>query len=178
MKALFLSAAIALASMSCFAQASDHSTVHVGLVLSNIIQINPPVDGMGAIFNSASDYTNGEDLVDIWGNPTSDFSVYSNRNFNVTIKAASATFSYFNPLSPTNPNMPCSILKYRCSANSTGGTNNAPSFTALSTSNAPLISGGTAGANKQFSVRFKADPGWSYGGGLYGLDVVLTATQL
>ncbi len=178
MKALFLSAAIALASMSCFAQASDHATVHVGLLLTNVIDIDPPVQAMGAIFDDAHDYWHGEDLRDIHGHLDADFHVSSNRNFNVTIKSASATFAYLGTGTGNNV-MPCSVLKYHLQSNLTGGTNGTPFFwNALTVAPAPLINNGHAGGNKQFSVRFRAEPGWSYTGGLYGLDVILTATQL
>ncbi|MFY0255730.1 hypothetical protein ACDQ55_17450 [Chitinophaga sp. 30R24] len=178
MKALFLSAAMAIASMSCFAQASDHSNVHIGLLLDNVIEIDPPADAMGAYFHTGFDYTNGLELTDIHGGHTSDFFVSSNRNFNVTIKSASPNFLYIG-FGTGNTVMPCSVLQYNLFTNGTGGTNATPApWNTLTVAAAPLINNGVYGPHKPFSLRFRADPGWSYSAGLYGIDVVLTATQL
>ncbi|MBV8251298.1 MAG: hypothetical protein JO154_01725 [Chitinophaga sp.] len=178
MKALFLSAAIAMASMSCFAQASDHATIRVGLCLTNIIDIDPPCSTLVGNFDDEHDYDHGVILKNTKGDHDVDYKVSSNRDFNVTIKAGSANFSYLGTGTDDNV-MPCSVLKYHLLSNNTGGTNATPSFwNALTVAPAPVINGGEEGRNKRFSLQFKADPGWNYTGGLYGLDVIVTATQL
>ncbi|MFB6457816.1 hypothetical protein ACE38W_21275 [Chitinophaga sp. Hz27] len=178
MKKLLLSAALAMASMGVFAQASDQSAVHVELLLANVIEINPPVEIMGAAFLSGHDYNTGEDLRDIHGHTTSDFTVSSNKNFNVTINSASPNFSYLGPATSGNV-MPCGTLKYNLAFNGTGGTDATPFFwNALTTAPAPLINNGTSGAFRPFGLKFRSEPGWSYAGGLYRINVLVTATQL
>jgi len=104
--------------------------------------------------------------------------VYSNRNFNVAIRSATANFSYVGSGTGNNV-MPCSVLQYNLASNGTGGVNATPSlWNSLSTTAAPLITGGTFGPARPFSVKMRAIPGWSYTGGDYLLSVILTATQL
>ncbi|WP_341836125.1 hypothetical protein WJU16_25230 [Chitinophaga pollutisoli] len=191
MKRIVLSGVLALTSVIAFAQtqnaappppgpapASDHSTVLVGLKLENVISLVPPLDLMGAKFSSGHDYNEGEILEDLHGNHTSDFKVSSNRNFNVTIKSSAPNFSYTGP-GMSNNVMPCGALKYNLFSNGTGGTNATPSaWNPLTVAAAPLITNGTYGKDKPFSLKFKADPGWDYTGGAYALGVILTATQL
>ncbi|HVI46114.1 MAG TPA: hypothetical protein VM802_14660 [Chitinophaga sp.] len=189
MKKLLLSAAVALAAVSGYAQTStsptnaaalpsDRSNVAVSMCLSNIIELNPPRDQMGAIFNKSSDYNNGEELKDPTGNPSSDFTVSSNRNFNITINAAAPNFSYTGSGTGNNV-MPCTVLSYNLASNNTGGTDGTSSpWTPLTIAPAPLINNGTYGAAKTFAVKLKAEPGWNFTGGSYAVGVILTATQL
>ncbi|MCE2703836.1 MAG: hypothetical protein LW624_00010 [Terrimonas sp.] len=89
-----------------------------------------------------------------------------------------ANFAYLGSGSGNNV-MPCSVLQYSLVSNGTGGTNATPStWNGLSTSTAPLITGGTYGAARPFGLKLRAKPGWSYTGGTYFLDVIVTATQL
>ena len=157
----------------------DQAIVIAKLKLENVISIVPPIDFMEATFNSTFDYDNpfGLELKDVWGNHTSPFVVSSNRNFNVTIQAGSASFLYIGP-SITNNNMPCSVLSYNLASNGTGGSNGTSStWVTLDDESAPLINGGTPGPHKPFALKFKAKPGWEFAAGTYVLDVVVTACQ-
>ncbi|MBC9912617.1 hypothetical protein [Chitinophaga varians] len=200
MKKLLLSAAFAIAALAGYAQsgsapvspnsssqtpapqccgvATDHSVVLVSLELCNVIEICPPLDIMCAKFDSKEDYNCGEELEDFFGHKSANFTVSSNRNFNVTIKSSSPNFLYVGS-GTGNTVMPCSILKYNLSSNGTGGTNATPmAWNPLTVAAAPLINNGVHGVDKPFSVKFKADPGWDFAAGTYGLGVILTATQL
>lgn len=196
MKKLLLSAAFAIAALAGYAQsgsapisdpnsnsdrhrgASDCATVLVSLCLENVIEICPPIDVMVAKFDDKDDYNCGEELTDFFGHHTSNFTVTSNRNFNVTIKSSSPNFLYIGP-GGGNTTMPCSILKYNLASNGTGGTNATPfTWNPLTVATAPLINNGVHGLFKPFSLKFKADPGWDFAAGSYNLGVILTATQL
>lgn len=160
--------------------ASDASVILTKLDLENVIFMIPQVDFLEADFNDAGDYLSptGVLLEDLFGNQTSPFLVFSNRNFNVAIRAATSQFIYTGSGTGNNV-MPCSVLQYNLASNGTGGTNATPAtWNPISTSSAPLITGGVYGAAKPFSVRMRALPGWSYTGGDYRLGVILTATQL
>lgn len=159
---------------------SDASVILAKLDLENVILMVPQGDFLEADFNSALDYLNptGMILKDIFGSPVSPFFVYSNRNFNVAIRSATSNFVYVGSGTGNNV-MPCGVLQYNLFTNGTGGTNATPAtWNSLSTSAAPVITGGTFGAAKPFSLRMRAIPGWNYTGGDYLLSVVLTATQL
>lgn len=200
MKKILLSAAFAVAALAGYAQSgsapvspnssskdsdchgcgntSDQAVVLVSLELCNIIEICPPIDVMCAKFDSKEDYNSGEELQDFFGHKSANFTVSSNRNFNVTIKSASPNFLYVGS-GTGNTVMPSTVLKYNLNSNGTGGTNATPmTWNPLTVAAAPLINNGVHGVNKPFSVKFKADPGWDFAAGTYGLGVILTATQL
>ncbi|QJB33717.1 hypothetical protein HF324_21215 [Chitinophaga oryzae] len=197
MKKLLLSAAFAIAALAGYAQSgsapvspnnnsypnpgpglSDCATVLVCLELKNIIEICPPIDVMCAKFDCKEDYNCGEELEDFYGHKTSNFTVSSNRDFNVTIKSSSPNFLYVGS-GVGNTIMPSTVLKYNLHSNGTGGTNATPmTWNPLTVAAAPLINSGTHGCNKPFSLKFKADPGWDFAAGSYGIGVILTATQL
>jgi hypothetical protein len=181
MKRLFFSLLAACSFAVASAQpVTDASVIISRLQLDNVILLIPPVDFVQAHFDDAGDYLNpsGRVLEDIFGNETTPFLVFSNRNFNVAIKSATANFAYLGSGSGNNV-MPCSVLQYSLVSNGTGGTNATPStWNSLSTSTAPVITGGTYGAARPFGLKLRALPGWSYTGGTYFLDVIVTATQL
>lgn len=179
MKRLFFSVLAACSIAIASAQpATDASVVISRLQLDNVILLLPPADFVQAHFHDAGDYFTGQILEDIYGNSTTPFLVFSNRNFNVAIKSATANFVYMGTGTGNNV-MPCSVLEYNLSSNGTGGTNATPlMWNDLSTSSSPLITGGTYGAAKPFSLKMRAKPGWNYTGGAYTLGVIVTATQL
>ena len=181
MKRFFFAFMAAISVSVASAQpASDASVILAKLDLDNVIFMIPQIDFLEADFDDAGDYLSptGRILEDIFGNQTSPFLVYSNRNFNVAIRSATANFSYVGSGTGNNV-MPCSVLQYNLATNGTGGVNATPSmWNSLSTTATPLITGGTFGPAKPFSVKMRAIPGWSYTGGDYLLSVILTATQL
>ncbi len=72
-------------------------------------------------------------------------------------------------------------LSTMVTANSTGGTVPLPfstsSYYNLTSVAANIITNGNNGADQRFSVKYKADPGFSFPAGTYTVDVVYTATQ-
>ncbi|RYZ19330.1 MAG: hypothetical protein EOP49_48550 [Sphingobacteriales bacterium] len=109
-----------------------------------------------------------------------ELTVNSNNNFNVSVKTNSANFTYTGT-EIANTTMPASKLLMAVTSNATGGAIGSgftsPSYKALGTSNASLITGGLAGPDQLFTIRYKTIPGYSYAGGTYTIDVVFTATQ-
>ncbi|NBX11220.1 MAG: hypothetical protein EBR19_03260 [Chitinophagaceae bacterium] len=181
MKRLFFSLLAAFSFAFASAQpATDASVIISRLQLDNVILMIPPADFVQAHFHDALDYLNpyGQVLEDIYGNSSTPFLVFSNRNFNVAIRSATPTFAYMGTGTGNNV-MPCSVLEYNLSSNGTGGTNATPSlWNDLSTTSAPVITGGTFGAARPFALKLRAKPGWNYTGGAYTLGVIVTATQL
>jgi hypothetical protein len=104
--------------------------------------------------------------------------VQSNKNFTISVQANSASFSYSGGTSPA-PVMPVGILNVEVTANGTGGTIASPftRFSSLSASSQNLITNGSYGGNRTFSIKYKATPGFSYPAGTYTTTVVYTATQ-
>ncbi|HEX6915114.1 MAG TPA: hypothetical protein VF145_07720 [Chitinophagaceae bacterium] len=178
MKKLLFAAIAALGFTFANAQpVQDQSHLLASLCLENVIYMVPQVDMMGAKFQNAFDYSApfGKELEDLWGNDVSPFWVSSNRNFNVTIKAGSPYFFYFGTGTGNNL-MPAGVLDYKVASNFTGGLSNGL-WHQLGVLDQTIISGGEYGFMKPFSIKLRATPGWNYTGGVYTMDVVLTATQ-
>lgn len=161
MKKTLLFAALLFSFSFTHAQlASGSSNQTVSLTLKNAISLNiTAATGTTLSFEAADDYANG-----IANTTASTFQVKSNRPWAVTVKAAATSFS--GPAAPAAV-MPSSALGVRL----TGGT----TYTALSTTAASLTSGTRGDSN--FSVDYKATPGFAYDAGTYTLSVVYTATQ-
>ena len=106
--------------------------------------------------------------------------VSSNNNFNVSVKSNSANFTYTGNEIADNV-MPVSKLALSVTSNATGGSVGSgfsnPAYKSLSTIDQPLITGGLAGSDQMFTIKYKATPGYNYAGGEYTVDVVFTATQ-
>jgi hypothetical protein len=181
MKKFFFAVLAAFTMTAASAQpVTDASVIVSKLTLDNVILMIPPVDFAQAHFDNAGDYLNPNGLIleDIWGNEASGFLVFSNRNFNVAIKSATPNFAYLGSGTGNNV-MPCSVLEYNLASNGTGGTNATPAmWNDLSTTAAPVINGGTYGAARPFTLKLRARPGFNYTGGVYILDVIVTATQI
>ena len=188
MKKLTLSLAFAFIACSVFAQQgqsnsqgecrdcitknqSDQSTIYVQLCLDNLISLSPGKDWGYTHFKTKDDYNHGKYVKDISEGDDFDFTVFSNKKYDVTVKGASANFS-----SSSSTPMPISVLKWKVNTNLTGGTA-AGGWNTMSTVPATAIDDAPAGANKKFSLGLFADPGWSYEGGSYNAAVLVTATQ-
>lgn len=162
MKKIILAAAIILTGLiSAKAQTSTATASQtVTLILKNTISIDlTSATGNSFTFDDAAEYQSG-----VTNTNASSFSVKSNRPWAVTVKTTTTNFS--GPAAPAAA-MPASVLGVRLN----GGTN----FTALSTTAASLTSGGRGVDN--FSVDYKATPGFNYDAGTYTISVVYTATQ-
>lgn len=160
MKQIVLFAAMIVAFSFANAQTSGTSNQTVSLTLKNAISLNiTSATGTTLTFDVSDDYLNG-----IANSNASTFQVKSNRPWAVTVKAAAANFS--GPAGPS-ATMPASVLGVRLNGGST--------YTPLSTNAASFTSG--ARGDNNFSVDYKATPGFAYDAGTYTLSVVYTATQ-
>lgn len=143
------------------------------LQLSDAIELSLLTSSSVAMeFNTVNDYANGIE------SDEHTFQVKSNKRFVVRVKVQSSKFTYVGTSS--NPNMSTSsVLKFKVTANNTGGTltSGYNNYKSMSTSGAKVINNGTAGGNNTFSVKYKATPGFTYPAGTYTVDVVYTATQ-
>ncbi|MEJ7740678.1 MAG: hypothetical protein WKF97_24950 [Chitinophagaceae bacterium] len=160
MKHIILFAAMLVTFSFAKAQVTGTSNQTVSLTLRNAISIDiTSATGTTLTFDGSDDYRNG-----IANVSASTFQVKSNRPWAVTVKAAAANFT--GPVAPAAV-MPSSVLGVRLA----GGT----TYAALSITAAPFTSGIRGESN--FSVDYKATPGFAYDAGTYTLAVVYTATQ-
>ena len=174
----------AFASMAFGANAQNKvssASQTVKLNLSNAIELTftGTGDSKGAdvnlAFNDVNDYANGVESA------AQELKVRSNKNFDVTVKANAASFTYDGSTSPA-PVMPVeNILGLMVSANGTGGTIgssfSASKYATLTDKDQSLIADGDRGGNQTFAVKYQATPGFAYPAGTYSVDVVYTATQ-
>jgi len=160
MKHIVLFAAMLVSFSFVKAQTTGTSNQTVSLTLKNAISLNiTSATGTTLTFNASDDYLNG-----ISSGNASTFQVKSNRPWAVTVKAAAVSFT--GPAAPAAV-MPSSVLGVRLAGGNT--------YTALSTTATSLTSG--IRGDNNFSVDYKATPGFAYDAGTYTLAVVYTATQ-
>jgi len=173
---------LCFASLANAQSASSTATQQVSLSLSNAIAMTFTGSGTstgGAVtipFATVSDYANGVVTT------AQALSVQSNKNFTITINANSANFTYTGSTTPS-PTMPINgVLGVKVSANTTGGTIAAPfsasTYATLTSTAQNLITNATYGGAQNFSVIYKATPGFAYPAGTYATSVIYTATQL
>lgn len=184
MKKIIIIAA-ALIGLSTFAKAQTNASgtaqQTVQLALTNALEItftgNSSATGatVSLPFTTADDYANGVESA------TQQLKVRSNKAFNVTVKTSAANFSVTNGGTTTASTMPASVLGMVVTANNTGGTLgtgfSTSTYKALASTAANLINAATYGNNQNFTVKYKATPGFAYPAGTYSVDVVYTATQ-
>lgn len=172
-KLFFIAILLAAATGSSFAQIGSGASQSTNLQLADAIELNLLTSSSVAMeFNTVNDYANGIE------SDEHTFQVKSNKHFIVRVKVQSSKFTYVG--SSSNPNMSTSsVLKFKVTANNTGGTLSSgyTNYKAFSTSGAKVINNGTPGGNNTFSVKYKATPGFTYPAGTYTVDVVYTATQ-
>ncbi len=174
---LFAIALLSFAAASYAQNATQGASQTTNLALSNAIEIKFYSSYYGGTqtmtFNDVNDYANGK---------TTGWQILiirSNKDYNVTVKANAANFSYSGTTSPA-PVMPVSVLSVGTFNNRTGGTVNnifRNKFAPLSASDQTLISNGQNGSFRYFFNRYKATPGFAYPAGTYTTEVVYTATQ-
>jgi hypothetical protein len=161
MKQFFVVAFMFVSSYFVNAQVTGSSSQTVNLTLKNAISLTiTAATGTTFTFDGSDDYLNG-----MANTNASSFQVKSNRPWAVTVKAAAVSFA--GPAAPA-ATMPASVLGVRLTGGST--------FTTLSTTAASLTTGARGDSN--FSVDYRATPGFLYDAGTYTLSVVYTATQL
>jgi len=160
MKKVTIFASMLIICSALKAQTTGTSNQTVSLTLKNAISLTiTAATGTTLTFAAADDYANG-----IANTTASTFQVKSNRPWAVTVKAAAANFT--GPAAPS-PTMPSAVLGVRLST--------ATAYSELSTTAVALTSG--LRGDNNFSVDYKATPGFGYDAGTYTLSVVYTATQ-
>jgi hypothetical protein len=148
----------------------------------NIIRVRPAMgDAYEATFNTAEDLDNGKDLIGhYYGQDGQVIQVSSNRPYKVTLGATPVTKTGgAAPVAGQGP-MPISVFKVSLETLAANMTTNAnythPTYGDLASS-IPDVLSSTYGAAQNFKVRIKANPGWNYDGGSYGVGIRVTATQ-
>jgi len=186
-KIIIAAAAIVSFSTASFAQtvnannASGNAQQTVQLALSNALEITfvAANSATGATvtlpFTTVDHYQNGVESA------TQQLKIRSNKNFGVTVKTSAATFTVTNGANTTSSTMPASVLGLVVTTNNTGGALgtgfSSTTYNALSATAANLITAANRGGDQNFTVKYKATPGFAYPAGLYATDVVYTATQ-
>ena len=157
--------------------ATDGASQTTNLDLSNAIEIKFYSNTYGGTqtlsFNNVNDYANGKET------GYQILIIRSNKDYNVTVKANAANFSYSGTTSPA-PVMPISALNVSNYYNGTGGTvsstfNN--TYAPMSAVDQNLITDGKKGSFQYFFTRYKATPGFAYPAGTYTAEIIYTATQ-
>lgn len=184
MKKLFV---VALLSASSFAvQAQNQSNMdasanqYIELLLSNAIDItftnnNSTTGPLVEIpFTTINDYINGVE------SSAQQVLVRSTKKFKVDVKTNATNFTYTGTTTPA-PVMPVSgVLLMKLTQNNTGGTFgdfNSTNYASIREFNKNVLFDCSKGANQDFTVKYKATPGFAYAAGNYSINVVYTATQ-
>lgn len=168
MKTAFLSAIAIFLFATVHAQtlSSASASQTVTLNLSNKIDITLTSGVTGSVFNftTTSDYENG-----LTNSSAAEFTVKSNRPWNVQVGTVSDNFSYNGSAGTTvNNTMPASVLGVKLPSST--------SFITLKKVPVDFTSSATRGIST-FTVDYKATPGFQYDAGAYQISVLYTATQ-
>lgn len=162
--------------------ASSNAQQTVQLALSNALDITFVTASNTARgntvtlpFTTTDDYANGVEST------AQKLKVRSNKAFAVTVKTSGANFMVTDGINTSTSNMPASVLGLVVTDNNTGGQLGAgfstSTYKALSATAANLITNANNGGDQNFTVKYKATPGFAYPAGVYTTDVVYTATQ-
>lgn len=151
----------------------------VNMALSDVLEISFAGTGsatgntVNMPFSSVNDYANGITSND------QQLVVRSNQKFHVRVKANASKFTYTGSASPAPAMNVSNVLSIKVSSNNTGGTivGGYSNFKKLSTTGKEIIKNGQSGGNQNFSVQYKATPGFSFPSGNYTVDIIYTATQ-
>jgi hypothetical protein len=182
-KKLFLSLTLLSFQIASFAQsnATGTATQSVNLALSNALEIkfnsNNSTTGPTVTlpFNSITDFQNGVISSDI------DMYVRSNKNFTVTVNSSSNQFTYSGSATQNTNMTVSSVLGIMVTSNNTGGSIgnqfSSSSYNNISSNSKTLFQNCTYGGNQNFTIKYKATPGFNSPSGTYSTDVIYTATQ-
>jgi len=179
-KVFILLSLLCMLAFRGMAQSSTTITQQVDVSLTNVIELKFVATGtstgtaVSMPISTIANYTNGVT------SSTYQLTASSTKDFNVTVKTNAANFTYSGTYT-TGTTMPVSgKLKLQLSGNNTGGSigGTFASFTSLSSTDQNIITNGTSGNNKTFSVQYQAIPGLAYPAGTYTTSVIYTATQL
>jgi len=182
-KKLFLLLTLLAFQIASFAQsnATGTATQSVNLALSNALEIkfnsNNSTTGPTVTlpFNSITDFQNGVISSDI------DMYVRSNKNFTVTVNSSSNQFTYSGSATQNTNMTVSSVLGIMVTSNNTGGSIgnqfSSSSYNNISSNSKTLFQNCTYGGNQNFTIKYKATPGFNSPSGTYSTDVIYTATQ-
>lgn len=158
MKTTILSAIAIVLFATANAQVSTTQTVT--LDLKNQIDITiQSAGGTNFSFATTNDYASG-----LTNGGASTIRVRSNKDWNVTVASNAEFFS----IGATTSAMPASVLSV--------SLKDANNFKTLNTTQQAFTNGNKGGSN-EFSVDYKANPGFDFSEGIYTIGVVYTATQ-
>jgi hypothetical protein len=166
MRKLLLILTIILMACRSYGQTYSFSKTNDGslTVLPVVFLSLTPVGGIPS-FDDENDYNNG-----ITQATYANAYVKANLPWIITVKAQNATFT---PMTTgASSTMPCSVITLKKSTNTPWLT---LSTTAQTLTTGPL--GPNTVSGNTFAVSMKFNPGWSYAGGLYRINVIFTASQ-
>ena len=165
MRKLLLILTIVLCSTRGFGQYSFTAINHGSLTVLPVVFMSLTTNGGVPSFTTASHYDNGitnTSYAGIW--------VKANLPWVISVRAQNANFT---PMTTgASSNMPASVISLKKSTNA--------NYLTLSTT-AQTLATGQLGPNtvsgNTFNVAMRFDPGWSFAGGLYRMNVIYTASQ-
>jgi hypothetical protein len=144
---------------------STSASSTVSLQLNNFAEFTvTPVNTSPFSFSTITTYENG-----ITRTPYSSFTVKSNVNWAISLKASGSFFAASGGGSANT--MPVSIISFK--------KNNESTYKTLTTANQSLSSGSAGGSQQTgntFSIDVRVAPGYAYNGGIYTIDLVYTLT--
>lgn len=176
---------LTLLSLLCFfvcksyGQTSTTVTQVVDLSLTNVINLEFASTGTQSGTNLNMGLNVLSDLLNGVTTSTQNLTVSSTKTFNITVKTNSANFTYTGSFILGTLMPVLGRLKIKVPSNSTGGSiaGSFANFANVTSSAQNLITGGTTGTNKNFSVQYQGLPGLGFALGTYSTQVVFTATQ-
>ena len=162
-----------------YSQQSTTTTQVVDVSLTNIISLKFASTGTQNGTNLNIGLNLLTDLLNGITSSTQNLTVSSTKGFNITVKTNSANFTYTGSYLLGTLMPVAGKLKIKVPSNSTGGSiaGSFANFANVTSSAQNLITGGTTGTNKNFSVQYQGLPGLGFALGTYSTQIVFTATQ-
>ena len=157
---------------------TESASQTTNLALTNAIDISFSANGSatGAAlnfnFSNVNDYANGLESAPV------QMKVRTNKKFNLSVKSNNAYFTYSGTTSPAPQMYVGSTLFFKMTQNNTGGysyINNTYDY--IDHWNWTFLYNGNNGGDQNFTLVYKAKPGFAFPAGSYTVDVVFTATQ-
>jgi Tfp pilus assembly protein PilV len=182
-KQLLIAIAFLGFQVATFAQSNASGTASqtMNLALSNALEIkfnsNNSTTGSTVTlpFTTVNDFQNGVTSTDI------NLYVRSNKGFSVTVNSSSSQFTYSGTATQNTSMSVSSVLGIMVTSNNTGGTIgnqfSSSSYNFISQTSKTLLQNCTYGGNQNFTIKYKATPGFNNPAGTYSTDVIYTATQ-
>jgi len=160
-------------------QSSTVITQQVDVSLTNIITIEFSSTGTstGSTINLPLNLLT--DLLNGVASSAQQLNVSSTKTFNVSVKANASNFTYVGSYILGTLMPIAGKLKIKVPSNSTGGAiaGNFANYTDITTTAQNMITGGTNGADKLFSIQYQGIPGLGFALGTYTAGITFTATQ-